>query len=62
VYTNRAGNSDPIRTPREEQEKTMLQTDPNPIYTMLVREFGVDLDKESTPEPEAAQEPQPAPR
>lgn len=40
----------------------MLQTDPNPIYTMLVREFGVDLDKESTPEPEAAQEPQPAPR
>lgn len=40
----------------------MLQTDPNPIYTMLVREFGVDLDKEAPAEPEAAKETQPAPR
>ncbi|WP_281401377.1 hypothetical protein [Actinokineospora xionganensis] len=40
----------------------MLQTDPNPIYTMLVREFGVDLDKESPAEPEVTEEAQPAPR
>ncbi|SDI77871.1 hypothetical protein SAMN05192558_112101 [Actinokineospora alba] len=40
----------------------MLQTDPNPIYTMLVREFGVDLEKESAAEPETVQETPQAPR
>jgi hypothetical protein len=25
----------------------MLQTDPTPIYTTLVREYGVELDKDS---------------
>lgn len=40
----------------------MLQTDPNPIYTMLVREFGVDLEKESPAEPEITQEAPQTPR